>query len=134
EHDDLGRLPRASISVKPTALAPAYHPVTREDGLAQATELLLPFLRRARDEDVSVWFDMEHYDVKELTQELFRRLVGRAELDGLHAGIVVQAYLRDSYDDLQALLAWARGRATPIGVRLVKGAYWDTETITARAN
>jgi RHH-type proline utilization regulon transcriptional repressor/proline dehydrogenase/delta 1-pyrroline-5-carboxylate dehydrogenase len=133
ERDALGPLPRASVSIKPTALAPAFGPLTREDGLAQAVTRLRPLLERARDEGVFVWFDMEHYDVKELTHELFRRLLDAPEMAGLSAGIVVQAYLRDSHDDLAALLARARGRSTPIGVRLVKGAYWDTETIQAQA-
>jgi RHH-type proline utilization regulon transcriptional repressor/proline dehydrogenase/delta 1-pyrroline-5-carboxylate dehydrogenase len=133
ERDRFGALGRASVSIKPTALAPAFGPLTREDGLAQATARLRPLLARARDAGVFVWFDMEHYDVKELTHELFRTLVEDPEFASLRAGIVVQAYLRDSHDDLTSLLAWAGRRVTPIGVRLVKGAYWDTETIQARA-
>ena len=129
----LGPIPRSSISIKPTALAPAFHPVTREDGIAQAADRLRPLLRRARDADVFVWFDMEHYDVKELSQELFRRLLDEPEFSDLNAGIVVQAYLRDSHDDLASLAAWANPRTTPIGVRLVKGAYWDTETMQSNA-
>jgi RHH-type proline utilization regulon transcriptional repressor/proline dehydrogenase/delta 1-pyrroline-5-carboxylate dehydrogenase len=54
-------------------------------------------------------------------------------LEDLHAGIVVQAYLRDSADDLESLAAWARGRRVAPSVRLVKGAYWDTETVHAAA-
>ena len=50
------------------------------------------------------------------------------------AGIVIQAYLRDSRDDLADLIAWSAGRARPITVRLVKGAYWDAETVHARAS
>src|SRR5258708_38476426 len=47
-------------------------------------------------------------------------------------GIVIQAYLRDSAGDLAALAEWAKRRGTPVWVRLVKGAYWDYETIMAR--
>jgi RHH-type proline utilization regulon transcriptional repressor/proline dehydrogenase/delta 1-pyrroline-5-carboxylate dehydrogenase len=46
---------------------------------------------------------------------------------------VIQAYLKDSRDDLADLIAWSSGRRRPITVRLVKGAYWDTETVQARA-
>jgi len=46
--------------------------------------------------------------------------------------VVVQAYLRDAHDDLEALVAWARSRSRPLTVRLVKGAYWDYETVLAR--
>jgi RHH-type proline utilization regulon transcriptional repressor/proline dehydrogenase/delta 1-pyrroline-5-carboxylate dehydrogenase len=129
ERDPHGVLPRANISIKPTALAPAFDPLTRDDGIAQAVQRLRPFLERARDAGAFVWFDMEHYDVKELTHELFRRLLDEPSLSSLPAGIVVQAYLRDSHHDLEGLLDWARDRPVPIGVRLVKGAYWDTETI-----
>jgi len=134
ERDDIGPLPRASISVKPTALASSYAPLTRQAGLAQARGRLLPILRRARDQGASVWFDMEHYDVKDLTIELFRSVLDEPELEDLHAGLVLQAYLRDSARDLEEVLGWASGRkGPPIGVRLVKGAYWDAETIHAGA-
>ncbi len=42
--------------------------------------------------------------------------------------------MRDSYQDLKDLIAWAKKRGNPITIRLVKGAYWDQETITARQN
>ncbi|MHB8681866.1 MAG: proline dehydrogenase family protein [Acidimicrobiales bacterium] len=131
--DDIGPVPRASVSVKVSALSPLFHPLTAEPGLAGAEKRLLPVLERAVDLGVSVWFDMERYEEKVLTQQLFRRLLEREELSGLHAGIVVQAYLRDAADDVVALAEWAEGRRIPPGVRLVKGAYWDSETIEATA-
>ena len=136
ERDDLGPLPRASISIKPTALASLYAPLTRRDGLAQARTRLLPLLTVAARRGAFVWFDMEHYDVKDLTLELFRDLVDTPELAGLQAGVVLQAYLKDSRDDLADLISWAGGAdrpGGPVGVRLVKGAYWDSETIVAQA-
>ena len=140
ERDDLGPLPRANLSIKPTALASLYSPLTRAEGLAQARARLLPFLRLAAEHGAFVWFDMEHYDVKDLTLELFRGLLDEPELAELQAGVVLQAYLKDSRDDLADLIAWASSpapggarRAHPVGIRLVKGAYWDSETITARA-
>jgi RHH-type proline utilization regulon transcriptional repressor/proline dehydrogenase/delta 1-pyrroline-5-carboxylate dehydrogenase len=135
ERDDLGPLPRANVSIKPTALASSYAPLTRDDGLAQARSRLLPILEMAARRGAFVWFDMEHYDVKDLTLELFRSLVSDPRLASLETGVVVQAYLKDSYDDLNDVIAWASGlgRASPIGVRLVKGAYWDTETVLSRA-
>ena len=138
ERDDLGPLPRANISIKPTALASLYAPLTRAEGLAQARDRLLPLLTLAVDRGAFVWFDMEHYDVKDLTLELFRDLLDRPELADLQAGVVIQSYLKDARDDLAGLIAWASRagsapRTFPVGVRLVKGAYWDSETITAQA-
>jgi RHH-type proline utilization regulon transcriptional repressor/proline dehydrogenase/delta 1-pyrroline-5-carboxylate dehydrogenase len=133
EHDDLGPLPRVNVSIKPTALAPHLGPLTRELGLSEAKERLRPILRLARERDAFVYVDMEHYDVKALSLELFRDVLGEDEFADLEAGVVVQAYLRDSRDDLADLIAWSAGRPRPITVRLVKGAYWDAETVQARA-
>ncbi len=133
EFDDFGPLPRVNISIKPTALAPLYGPLTGSDGLAQAKQRLRPLLRRAADGGAFVYFDMEHYDVKDLTLQLFRELLDEPDLAGLHAGVVIQAYLKDARDDLAELIAWSASRPQPIGVRLVKGAYWDAETIVAAA-
>ncbi|HUP84849.1 MAG TPA: proline dehydrogenase family protein [Acidimicrobiales bacterium] len=133
EFDDRGRLPRVNVSIKPTALASLYSPLTRDDGLAQAKGRLRPLLRLAAERDAFVYFDMEHYEVKDLTLELFRELLDEPDFAALDAGVVVQAYLKDSRDDLAELIAWSAGRSKPIGVRLVKGAYWDSETILAKA-
>jgi RHH-type proline utilization regulon transcriptional repressor/proline dehydrogenase/delta 1-pyrroline-5-carboxylate dehydrogenase len=133
EFDDRGPLPRVNVSIKPTALASLYGPLTRDDGLRQAKDRLRPLLRTARDGGAHLHFDMEHYDVKDLTLQLFRELLDEAEFADVHAGVVVQAYLKDSRDDLAELIAWSSTRRTPITVRLVKGAYWDAETITATA-
>jgi RHH-type proline utilization regulon transcriptional repressor/proline dehydrogenase/delta 1-pyrroline-5-carboxylate dehydrogenase len=133
EHDDIGPLPRTNLSLKPTAVASQYSALTREVGLAQAKARLRPILRRAADQGAAVYFDMEHYAVKDLTLELFRDLLAEPELAHLDAGIVIQAYLKDSRDDLADLIAWSSQLARPISVRLVKGAYWDAETIEARA-
>ena len=133
EFDDLGRLPRVNISVKPTALASLYAPLTREAGLAQATARLRPILARAASVGAFVHFDMEQYEAKDLTLQLFRDLLDEPGLEGLDAGIVVQAYLKDSFNDLSGLIAWCSPRRKPVTVRLVKGAYWDAETITSRA-
>src|SRR5205814_4570383 len=54
--------------------------------------------------------------------------------DWAHAGIVIQAYLRDSEADLRGLIEWGRARGTRFAVRLVKGAYWDYETTKSGQN
>ncbi|MFP5256914.1 MAG: proline dehydrogenase family protein, partial [Acidimicrobiia bacterium] len=133
ERDDLGPLPRVNVSIKPTALATHYEPLSRREGIDAAKERIRPILRRARDRGAHVHFDMEHYDAKDLTLTLFRELLGEDEMAGVQAGIVIQAYLRDARDDLADLIAWSSGRPQPITVRLVKGAYWDAETVHARA-
>jgi RHH-type proline utilization regulon transcriptional repressor/proline dehydrogenase/delta 1-pyrroline-5-carboxylate dehydrogenase len=133
ERDDLGPLPRVNISIKPTALAAHYAPLTRELGLAEAKHRLRPLLRLAAERGAFVHFDMEHCDAKGLTLQLFRDLLDEPEFATLEAGIVIQAYLKDSIHDLADVVAWSAARSRPVTVRLVKGAYWDAETITAEA-
>ena len=134
DHDDLGGIPRASVSVKPTALGPRYHPLSAEEGLRQVKERLRPVLRHARDAGALIWFDMEHYEVKELTIRLFTELLEENEFIDLAAGIVMQAYLKDTHNDIAHLISWSAKRSKPVFIRLVKGAYWDTETIGAHAH
>lgn len=133
DSDDFGAIPRASISIKPTALASRYHSLSREDGIEQAKTRLRPILRRARDEQVLLWFDMEHYEAKEITFDLFAELLNEDEFLNLDAGLVFQAYLKDTYTDLAQFIEWSAKRPKPAFVRLVKGAYWDTETIHGEA-
>ncbi|MEO6120982.1 MAG: proline dehydrogenase family protein [Acidimicrobiales bacterium] len=135
DRDDLGLLPRANVSIKATALSARFAPLSRQEGISDARARLMPILALAAERGAFVWFDMEHNDVKDLTLELFRSLLDDPALAGLHAGVVVQAYLRDSRDDVAELVAWAgsRDRSVPVSVRLVKGAYWDAETATAQA-
>jgi len=92
----------------------------------------MPILEGAAADGAQVWFDLERYEVKHVTHRLVRELLARPELAGLQAGIVVQAYLKDSYEDLVSLCGWAADREVPLGIRLVKGAYWDTETVSPR--
>ncbi|MBW3547281.1 MAG: proline dehydrogenase family protein [Actinobacteria bacterium] len=133
EADDAGSLPRVNVSVKATALASKLSPLTSEAGLEQAKARLRPLLRLAAARGAFVNLDMEHAEVKDLTLRLFRELLDEPELAGLQAGIAVQAYLKDSGADLAELVSWSGRRSVPITVRLVKGAYWDTETVVAGA-
>ena len=78
-------------------------------------------------------FDMESYKLKDLTLELFKSIFIEPEFSQKpDIGIAIQAYLRESEVDLTQLIAWARMHKRAISVRLVKGAYWDSETILAQ--
>lgn len=77
--------------------------------------------------------DMEALKYKDATVELFKRLRTKYP-DYPHLGIVFQAYLRSVDDDVRGLLDWAREKDLPISIRLVKGAYWDYETVLAKQN
>lgn len=122
-----------NLSLKISALAPQIDPRAPRRALAALQTRLTPLLRRAAEVGAFVNFDMESYALKALTLALFRSTLEEPEFQRAPAaGIALQAYLRESEDDLRALLGWARRRGRRIGVRLVKGAYWDYERIVAR--
>lgn len=127
-----GPMPRANISIKLTALDPIFNPVDPEGTYRRVNSRLRPLLDRARELGVFVNIDMEQYRYRDLTIEFFKRLLMEpAYRDWTDVGIVVQAYLKDAEADLRGLLDWVRKRGREIAIRLVKGAYWDTETTYA---
>jgi RHH-type proline utilization regulon transcriptional repressor/proline dehydrogenase/delta 1-pyrroline-5-carboxylate dehydrogenase len=135
EQDGSGPLPRANVSVKISALTPLLRPDAPALGERDAATRLRPLLRRARELGAHVHIDMESLDSREAVLELVLDVLGEEEFaSGPSAGIVLQAYLRDSPEQLDLVLEWARGSARhmPLQVRLVKGAYWDHELVEAR--
>ncbi|CAN5857791.1 proline dehydrogenase family protein [soil metagenome] len=133
ERDDVGPLARVNLSVKPTALSPKFSPLTAAEGLEQAKGRLRPILRRAQALGAFINLDTEHYDVKALSFRLVKELWDEPEFEAMEGGAVVQTYLKESADDLRELIDWSAARSRPFTVRLVKGAYWDTETVVAQA-
>ena len=128
-----GPLPRLNLSVKISALTPDVHPADPENSILALKQRLRPILRRATEVGAFINFDMESYKLKDLTLALFRSILEEDEFRKNPAvGIALQAYLRDCERDLRGLIAWARDHRRPLTVRLVKGAYWDSETILAR--
>ncbi|MDB6167227.1 MAG: rocA1 [Verrucomicrobia bacterium] len=128
-----GPLPRLNLSVKISALTPDVHPADPENSIAALKERLRPILRRAAEVGALINFDMESHKLKDLTLALFKSIFEEPEFARQPAiGIALQAYLRDCEADLRDLVDWARQRQRPLSVRLVKGAYWDYETILAQ--
>ncbi len=135
EADSLGPLPRANLSVKVSALTPHIRPDAPALGREDASRRMRPLLRKARDLGAHLHIDMESLDALETTMELIFELLDEDEFrEGPSAGLVLQAYLRESPNQLDSILAWAREtpRTPPLVVRLVKGAYWDHEIVEAR--
>jgi RHH-type proline utilization regulon transcriptional repressor/proline dehydrogenase/delta 1-pyrroline-5-carboxylate dehydrogenase len=137
--DPIGRnsdlFPVVNVSIKISALYSQINPADPADAIAHLAPKLLPILRHARERGAFINFDMESYAHKNVTLELFKKIFTDREFqDWPHVGIVIQAYLRDSEIDLRDLIEWGRARGTRFAVRLVKGAYWDHETIKAGQN
>ena len=135
ESDSLGPLPRANLSVKVSALTPHLRPDAPSLGREDASRRMRPLLRRARDRGAHLHIDMESLDSLETTMDLIFELLDEEEFrEGPSAGLVLQAYLRESPGQLDRILTWANEspRRPPLVVRLVKGAYWDHEIVEAR--
>jgi proline dehydrogenase len=135
EADSIGSVPRINLSVKLSALTPLLRAEAPELGERDAAPRLRALLRCAKDLDAHLHVDMESFDSREAVIELVLALLSEEEFrDGPSAGLVLQAYLRDSPQLCERIVAWAARtpRAQPLVVRLVKGAYWDQEVVEAR--
>ncbi len=131
EAEGLG-IPIVQVSVKLTAFYSQFDPLDPQGSQEKVCDRLRTLLRHAQSVGVAVHFDMEQYEYKAVTLSILKQLLMEAEFrQRSDIGMTIQAYLRDSGADLQDLIVWAKERGCPITIRLVKGAYWDRETIHA---
>ncbi|MBX3394067.1 MAG: proline dehydrogenase family protein [Phycisphaerae bacterium] len=130
-----GSLPKVNVSIKLSAIVVRFDPIDPEGVAAAVLDRLRPIFRAARQVGAFINIDMEHYAVKDMTLEIFKRVLSEPEFrDWPDVGIVIQTYMPEGETDLRELIGWVRRRGTPISVRIVKGAYWDSETATAVRN
>ncbi|MEO8092815.1 MAG: proline dehydrogenase family protein [bacterium] len=135
ESDSQGAIPRANLSVKVSALTPMLRPEAPERAIEDASARLRPLLSQASRSGAHLHIDMEDVDSLESTMRLVLELLSSPEFErSPSAGLVLQAYLCESPALLDQILDWARAsrRSPPLVVRLVKGAYWDSEVVEAR--
>ncbi len=122
-----------NISVKLSALEPQFSPLAREKVIARTGERLKRLLRLAKENDVFVHVDMEDYETRDLTLDVVDSVVLDEEFrSGVSIGVVLQAYLRDASECCDRMIALSRLSAIPLTIRLVRGAYWDSEIMKSR--
>lgn len=127
-----GPVPKVNVSVKLSSLYSRFDPMAADATCRIVKDRLRPILSLAREQGAFVNFDMEQHDYCAVTQRIFQEILcDDAYRDWPDVGIVAQAYLTRTEADIRRLAEWARRRGTPVWVRLVKGAYWDYETIIA---
>ena len=127
-----GEIPRVNLSVKLSSLCARFDPLDPNTEVIVRRRLRELF-RQAAQISAAVTVDMEQNGFRELTLEIFRSVLSEDEFRTQpSAAIALQAYLVDSHDDVKELIRWARGHQRRIGVRLVKGAYWDSEIAWAK--
>ena len=113
ERDSLGGIARANVSVKISALTPHIRPEAPQVGRDDAGARLRPLLRRAKELGAYLHIDMESVDSLETTFDLIFGVLGEDEFrDGPEAGLVLQAYLRESPQQLEQVLEFVRARRT----------------------
>ncbi len=124
---------RPGISVKLSALHPRFAPLQRRRVLAELVPRLLDLARAARAHDLGLTVDAEEADRLELSLEVIAAVAADPSLAGWDGyGFAVQAYQKRA----PAVIGWAEELARATGrrltLRLVKGAYWDTEVKRAQ--
>ena len=124
---------RPGISVKLSALDPRYEAVSRERVLGELTRRVLELARQAKRHDLNFTVDAEEADRVELSLEVIGRVLPDPSLAGWDGfGLAVQSYQKRA----GAVIGWLDDAAHALGrrlmVRLVKGAYWDTEVKRAQ--
>ena len=119
---------RPGISVKLSALHPRYEVAKTTRVLVELVPVLCALCEKAAAAGIGLNVDAEEADRLGLSLEVIRRVLPDAALDGWDGfGVVVQAYGRRAGDAIDGVHEMAREAGRRVMVRLVKGAYWDTE-------
>lgn len=127
---------KSHVSIKVSALSHDFRPHAFEATYAKVAPRLRRILQEAQREEVFIQIDAEHYHYRDLVLAIYSKvLLETPELQNYgQTGIVVQAYLRDGADHLADVIELAKKRNLRMCIRLVKGAYWDAETIEGDAH
>ncbi|EQC48060.1 bifunctional proline dehydrogenase/L-glutamate gamma-semialdehyde dehydrogenase [Bacteriovorax sp. Seq25_V] len=127
---------KAHVSIKVSALCSDFKPEAFDYTYALVAPRLKEILLKAKLNEVFINIDAEHYHYRDIVFKIYRKVLLETEdlRSFAHTGIVVQAYLRDAVFHLREVIALAKERGITMPVRLVKGAYWDAETVEATAH
>ncbi|WGS00686.1 bifunctional proline dehydrogenase/L-glutamate gamma-semialdehyde dehydrogenase PutA [Bradyrhizobium sp. ISRA443] len=119
---------RPGISVKLSALHPRFEAVSRARVMTELVPQLVELAHRAKAFDLNFTVDAEEADRLELSLDVIAAALADASLAGWNGfGLAIQAYQKRAADVIDYVDALARRLDRKMMVRLVKGAYWDTE-------
>lgn len=125
--------PRVNVSIKLSSLTSKFDPMDADGTSKDVRQRLRPLFRSARKHGVFLNVDMEKREYRDLTLRIVLDLLAEDEFRGFSdIGTVHQAYLKDAEEVLRRFIAELRSRGQQMTIRLVKGAYWDSEQIWAR--
>ncbi len=123
------------ISIKLSALHPRYSRAQQDRVMGELYPVLVRLCRLARRYDIGLNIDAEEADRLEVSLDLLDRLAFEPQLQGWQGlGFVVQAYQKRCPFVIDHLVDLARRSQRRLMVRLVKGAYWDSEIKRAQVD
>ncbi len=127
---------KAHVSIKVSALASDFVPEDFEYTYRQVGPRLKRILMTAKENEVFINVDAEHYHYRDIVWEIYKKTLSEDEelYKWEDTGIVIQAYLKNAFEHFKEIQFFSQQRKILMPVRLVKGAYWDAETVEAEAH
>jgi RHH-type proline utilization regulon transcriptional repressor/proline dehydrogenase/delta 1-pyrroline-5-carboxylate dehydrogenase len=123
------------ISIKLSALCPRYEPLQHIRAVKELSDKLLTLAQKARAANISITVDAEESERLEMSLDIFANVFTHPDLSAWSGlGLAVQAYQKRALPVIRWLAAVAEDRHVKIPLRLVKGAYWDSEIKRAQEN
>jgi RHH-type proline utilization regulon transcriptional repressor/proline dehydrogenase/delta 1-pyrroline-5-carboxylate dehydrogenase len=124
---------RPGISVKLSALHPRYEAVSRDRVMTELAPRVVQLARAAKADNLQLTIDAEEADRLELSLDVIAHVLADPSLNAWDGfGLAVQAYQKRAPAVIDWVIEAARAHGRQIMVRLVKGAYWDTEVKRAQ--
>ncbi len=121
-------LKTSGVSVKLSAIHPKYHYAYKEKAIPELSERLLKLAKVAKEYGIGLTMDAEEVDRLEMSIEIFENVMKDPALNGWDGfGLALQAYQKRALPLIDLLIEKAKQHDQKICIRLVKGAYWDTE-------
>ena len=124
---------KSHVSIKISALCSEFRPHAFEHTFGRVAPRLKRIFESAIENQTFVHVDAEHYHYRDCVFEIFKKVLSEYP-EWEDVGIVIQCYLKDSDTHLKQVTDFARSRKIIMPIRLVKGAYWDAETIETSAH
>jgi len=123
------------LSIKLSALCPRFEPLQHVRAVKELSDKLLALAQAARAANIAITVDAEESERLDMSLDIFAAVFNHPDLDGWPGlGIAVQAYQKRALPVIRWLAKLAEGRRRKIPLRLVKGAYWDSEIKRAQEN
>lgn len=123
------------ISIKLSALCPRYEPLQHVRAVTELTDKLLVLAKTARSANIAITVDAEESERFEMSLDIFAAVFTHPDLSAWNGmGLAVQAYQKRALPVIRWLASLAETHHKQIPLRLVKGAYWDSEIKRAQVN